>query len=342
MHGNSDIRAGSFTVANFRLENATVMPEATIAYDCRGTLDASGGNAVLLTHGFSASHHMMGPQGTWGHLAGPGAAIDTNRYFTVASNMLGSSYGSTGPASVNPATGRRWGPDFPDISVVDIVMLQRRLLEHLGVRRLVAVAGPSYGGFQAFQWGVSFPDFVGGIVAAVSAPKMPAHRTGVEALVARLARDPNWNGGWYYDKGGIFQTMVAQRIETLTSYGIEAQLAATLPDPAARAAAIRAQAEEWARVFDGNSLVVLRRASMRFNAEKDFARLKAPVLYVLSRTDKLFPPALAPEVMAKLEAAGVPAEYLELDSDLGHLASGLEWAQWAPALAAFMARVDRR
>jgi len=343
-----EVKTQLFKIKDFRLESGVVMPEVTIAYQTYGKLAADGRNAVLLTPGYTSSHHMAGrmsggtSEGSWDGLVGPGKAIDTNRLFVVSSNMLGSSYGSTSPAFTDPATGKPYGPDFPDISVVDIVTAQKRLLDSLNVKHLVAVAGPSYGGVQAFQWGVTFPDFMDGIVPVVSAPKSLQPASSVQTLIDRLAKDPNWNGGWYYDKGGIVPTLTELRVATLKLYGIDDQLKDKFPDKDAREAEIKRRAETWSKVFDGNSLVVLRKASVRFDAEKDMPRIKAKVLYVLSRTDKVFPPTIAPDVMAKLKAAGVNADYFEIDSNFGHSASGLDAAKWAPRLKAFMATLERR
>jgi len=338
-----------FTTKDFKLVSGTVMPEVTIAYETYGTPAPDGRNGVLLTHGYTSSQHMAGrygekdgAEGSWDGLVGPGKAIDTDRLFVVSSNMLGSSYGSTNPAFTNPATGKPYGPDFPDITLVDIVNAQKALLDHLGVKHLVAVAGPSFGGYQAYQWGVSYPDFMDGLVPVVSAPKGSGGEAAVKSLVDFLAKDPNWNGGWYYDKGGIRGILTEMRVATLKRYGIDEQLAGKFPDKAAREAEIVERAESWAKVFDGNSLVVLRKASVRFDVEKDIAKIKAKVLYVLSRTDKLFPPTIAPDVMAKLKAAGVNADYFEIDSNFGHSASGLDAAKWAPRLKAFMATLERR
>lgn len=333
----------TFTTWGFRLATGQVLPELTIAFETYGRLARDGRNAILITHGFTSNQHAAGKYaptdpmpGWWGGLIGPGKAIDTNRYFVISSNMLGSSYGSTAPASINPLTGKRYGAEFPDITVRDIVAAQRLLVEGLGVRHLVAVAGPSYGGVQAFQWAVTYPDFMDGVVAVVTAPKSRLGPEEVTALVNRFAADPNWNGGWHYDRGGIPATMTALRVETLQRLGLNEILAVTIPEPERRAARIRQVAGAWARVFDPNSMITLRKASVRFDAEKDFAKIRAKVLYVLSRSDKLFPPSLAPDVMAKLKAAGVDARYVEIDSDFGHLASGPDWAKWAPALRDFI------
>lgn len=346
-----NVESKRFTTRDFRLESGVVLPELTLAYETYGTPSPDGRRAILLTHGYTGSHHFAGryrpgaaPKGlsdddvgSWDTLVGPGKAIDTDTLFVVASNMLGSSYGSTNPASVDPRTGKPYGPDFPRIAVADIVKAQKLLLDSLGVTHLVAVVGPSYGGFQAFQWAVQYPEHMHGIVAAITSPKAPGGPERTRALIEQLAADPNWNGGWYYDKDGIETTMTRIRVATLKNYGIEAQLAETFPDPVAREAAIVKAAEPWARAFDGNSMVVLRRALEDFDTTPRFDRIRAKVLYVLSRTDNLFPPAIGPGVMQALRAAGVDARYFEIDTELGHMASGLDALKWAPALRAFLA-----
>jgi homoserine O-acetyltransferase/O-succinyltransferase len=334
----------SFTAHDFRLENGAVLPELTIAYETYGRLALDGRNAVLVTHGFTSSQHAAGrysPEdgqaGWWDGVIGPGKAIDTDRLFVVSSNMLGSSYGSTSPASLDPRTGKPYGPDFPEISLVDIVRAQRLLLDSLGVKHLVAVAGPSYGGFQTFQWGVTFPDFMDGLVPVVTAPKGQGDDSGVERLHTRLARDPNWHGGWYYDQGGIAATMTELRVETLKRYGYDEVLAQRFPDPAARAEHIHRLAQIWAKQFDANGMLALAKAAAHYNAEKDFSKIRAKLLYVLSSTDQVFSPKNGPGVMTKLEAAGVEARFFLLESAYGHTASGVEPQKWAPVLKEFLA-----
>ncbi len=209
------------------------------------------------------------------------------------------------------------------------------------MQHLVAVAGPSFGGYQAFQWAVTYPAYMDGIVPVVTAPKSSGGDEILKRTLERFATDPSWNGGWHYDRGGIPATMTEMRAETLRRYGRDEILATTIADPAVRDARIRAMAEAWAREFDPNSMVVLRKAANRFDVEADLAKIRARVLYVLARTDKLFPPSLAPAVMDKLRAAGVDAEYVEIDTEFGHSASGVDWAKWAPALAGFLAKLER-
>lgn len=327
------------TIRDFSLRLDGVLAEARIAYLTRGRLAADGRNAILVTHGYTSGPRMIeggesASEGSWSALVGPGRAIDTDRFFVVASNMLGSSFGSTNAASIDPATGRPYGSRFPELTVSDIVAAQKQLLDALGVRHLVAVVGPSYGGFQAFQWAVDFPTAMRGIVPVVTALRSPVAR--VEPLLARLAADPNWNGGDYYDRGGVTETLTALRIETLRGYGLEASLAERFPDPAQREAELGRIARAWAEQFDANSLVILRKAMGRYDVASRLSAIRARVMYVLSSTDTLFPPSLAPEVMGALAAAGVRAEYVPLESEFGHLASGLDAAKWAPALRRFL------
>jgi len=333
----------SFVIKNFRLHGGVVMAEAKIAYETYCRLATDGRNAVLITHGYTSSHHAAGRSaangnlpGWWDGLIGPGKAIDTDRLFVVSSNMLGSSFGSTNGASINPRTGKPYGPDFPAITVRDIVAAEKALLDSLGVEHLVAVAGPSYGGYQAFRWSVDYPDFMDGIVPVVTAPRAQNAEHSLSELQARLAADPEWNGGHYYDRGGAKTVLTELRVEMLKRNGIEAALAPHYPDREEREAEIRRQAVDWAQRWDANSLVILRRGTIGYDTVKDFAKVKAKVLYVLCRTDRLFPPSIAPGVMDALATAGVDARYFEIDSDLGHSASGPEHAKWSPTLCEFL------
>jgi len=337
------IEVKSFISRNFRLHSGEVLPELALAYETYGTLAPDGRNAILVTHGYTSSQHAAGldangEAGWWDALIGAGKAIDTSKYFVVSSNMLGSSYGSTAPSSINPKTGKPYGPDFPEYTLVDIVTAQRMLVGALGVKHLKAVAGISFGGYQAFQWGVTFPDAMDAIVPVVTAPKADHGASLPMDLRMRFAKAPGWNGGHHYGSEEMPGFMTELRVATLKQYGIEAELAARFPDLERREIVIHQLAEKWAMVFDPNSLIALANARAHFDAQKDFGKIRAKVLYVLSRSDKLFPPSIAPEVMAKLKAAGVDATYFEIDSDKGHLASGSDWQKWDGVLRDFLAR----
>jgi homoserine O-acetyltransferase len=338
----------NFVTEDFRLRSGVVMPSVTIAYRTLGVLAPDHNNVVLVTHGNTSGPQMIDPggstgEGSWNELVGPGKPVDTDRYFVICPNMLGSSYGSTNAASLDPLTGKPYGPRFPDITVSDIVATQRALLAHLGIERLVAIVGPSYGGFQAFQWAVDYPGMMRGIAAVVTAPRLPRERAdgNVERLLATLSSDPNWNGGDYYDRGGVLESMIQIRSATLKTYGIETRLRDTMSDPADIEAAIREEATRWARGFDANSLLILAKALRGFDVTAQLRDIRCKVLYVLSRTDRLFPPELASGVMQALKDAGVDADYFLLDSEYGHSASGREADKWGPRLRQFMERLDQ-
>lgn len=326
-----------FSAREFRLESGQILPILELAYETYGVLSPRKDNAVLVVHGYTSSHHAAGrnapgkqgrgvPEGSVGWfdgLIGPGKAVDTDLHFVVSVNALGSAHGSSGPNCTDPRTGKPYGPTFPEITLRDMVASQKLLVDSLGLKSLVAVVGPSMGGFQSFQWAASYPGFMKAIVASVSAPRAPSRLGGIEALKKRLASDPNWNGGWYYDNGGITATLEQIRYETLINYG--------QTEDAAKAAA-----KSWAKVYDGHSLVTLRRAIDGFDITDQYAKLKSKVLYVQSKTDKLFDIALCPAYVTDMRKAGIDITYVELPSDKGHLASHADAALWAPILGAFM------
>ncbi|MDH4764343.1 alpha/beta fold hydrolase [Pseudomonas sp. CBMAI 2609] len=331
-----------FIARDFKLTSGVVLSELHIAYVCLGQLSPDCGNAILLTHGFTSSHRLSkkasheSSEGGWNLLVGPGRPVDTDKYFVVSSNMLGSSYGSTGPASINPQTGQPYGPDFPQITLHDIVSAQHLLLTHLKVKHLHAVIGASYGGFQAFQWAINYPDFVGGIVAAMSSLWHADDGETVQTLLAFFAQDPNWNAGNFYKNGGVRETLKKYRIDTLRKYG----RAATLASQGYSESEIDAQLEQlsaaWASQFDANSLVTLLSAAHRMDLAQNVSRIRAKVLYLLSTTDRVFPITLAPAVSAVFDKAQIPFEYVELPSDKGHSASHEDAAKWASKLREFL------
>lgn len=339
----------NFTQRNVTLESGVTLPSVTLAYASRGRLAPDRRNAILVAHGYTS-----GPEdticpgrdpvdGSLEALIGPGRAIDTERHFVVCVNALGSSFGSTNAAEPNPATGRPWGSGFPEITIRDIVAGQRAVLAHLGIERLVAVVGVSFGGLQALEWGLSRPSQVGGIVAALCAPRMPG--VDVAGLEASLAALPGWFGGDYYGRSDLRPAMMQRRLGALAAFGAEAVLARSHPDAGERSAHLQRLARAWAERFDPNSLRILFRAMATYDASDDLARIAVPVLYVLSRSDRVVPPGLAPAVMAALQRAGVSRQYVEIDGNDGHCAAGSSADAWAGALHDFIdaltdARID--
>lgn len=315
------------SIGSLQLARGRQLPDVQIAYEHFGTLAPDGRNAVLVTHGYtsgpsmlSAGHHTA--EGSWASLLGPGRPLDTDRFYIVCSNMLGSSFGSTGPASIDPATGRPYGPRFPRITLADIVAAQHALLRTLGVTHLRAVLGPSYGGFQALQWALDHPTQVDACGVVASGLSSPAGLD-AESARARYADHPDWHDGWHYDHPGIRERLFEQRLQTLRHYGLETLYAQRLPDPAERAAALAAAARAWADRFDPNSLVVLADAAASFDARPRLQSLRARLLLVQCTTDAIFPPD--DDARARLARLATPARFIALDSPYGHMASGVEW-----------------
>lgn len=334
----TDVESRIFTSRDFRLENGTVLPVLELAYETYGTLSANRDNAILAVHGYTSSHHAAGKNAKGKHgrgvaegaagwfdgLIGPGKAVDTDKYFVISVNALGSAHGSSGPNTIDPRTNKPYGPTFPEVTLRDMVASQKLLVDSFGVPRLVAVVGPSMGGFQSFQWAASYPGFMKGIAASVTAPRAPNRLGGLEALQNRLASDPNWNGGWYYENGGIPGTLEQIRYETLLNYG-------------QKEAEAKVAAASWAKIYDGHSLVTLRRAIDGFDVTQQYDKIKqTKVLYVNSKTDKLFDLTVSLGHVMDMRKAGVDVTFVELPSDKGHLASHADAAMWAPILAAFI------
>lgn len=332
----------TMSVGDLRLAGGEVLRDVEVAYLTFGTLNEGGDNAVLLTHGFTSTPGMfrrddlIAGEGSWADLIGAAAAIDTDRYFVVCPNMLGSCYGTTGPSTVNPATGKPWGPDFPEYSVSDMVASQYALLERLGVTRLRAVGGPSYGGIQALQWAVDHPEMVDAIIVAVSGPEFPKQIT-PEKLLNSLALDPKWSSGWIYDNGGIGETLRRIRVETLHHYGMVEVLLDRGMTAAEVDQAIDSMAQVWAREFDPNSLIALCKAGQRFDARAAIPHLKAKMLWVISSSDKIFPPDAEIEALVMSNDAPTPPIYLNLQSDYGHVASGADYHKWESHMRTLLA-----
>ncbi len=289
---------------------------------------------MLVTHGYTSGPSMLSPghhtaEGTWSTLLGPGRPLDTDRFYVICTNMLGSSFGTTGPNTVNPATGEPWGPDFPAITLADIVGVQRRALAALGVTHLRAVVGPSYGGWQALQWALDYPDMVDAAGAVVSGF---THPPGLSAQSQRdkLAASPEWHDGRYYRHGGMPETLFNLRLQTLRSYGLERLYEDRESDPAKRLAMLEPQCREWAARFDPHSMVALAGAAEHFDARPHLHQLRARLLLAVCTTDAIFPPS--PETQELLTRVSAPTRYVEIDSPYGHMASGIEWRRLEPEL----------
>ena len=335
-----------FCAPSFGLKNGIVLSEVEIAYECYGELNAEKSNAILVTHGTTSSHVAAGTvtmdrrRGWWNEVIGPGQLFDTSQYCIVSSNALGSCYGSTGPASINPVTGKSYGTSFPEICLEDIVKAQQLLLHSLGIQKLVAVAGPSVGGFQVFQWAVTFPANMAGIIALDTAPKdILETGSSLNNLLSDLSADPSWNNGDYYASGSMENKLTEIRINTLKSFGFEEKLDDSL-DEIAREKVLTDTAREWAREFDANCLITQMRAMASFDVEGELDKIQAKVLYILCDTDEWFPSSIGKEVTLKLTKAGVDAKFLEVHSRHGHYATTEEPAKWVPEAEKFLQKLN--
>ena len=329
-----------FESIDFPLEKGGNLRNLAIAYETYGTLNKAGDNAVLVCHGYTNNQHAAGDDGWFAGLIGSGKAVDTDRYFVVAANMLGSAYGSSGPASIDPETDSPYGLDFPDITVGDMVNSQLKLLDHLGVNQLAALIGNSFGGHHAFHWATTHAEKVRSVVVVVSAIIGRGDQATVNKLVARFSSCPGWNDGQYYGnekESGVYDEMLKIRVETLKQYSYDNKIRQEKGnDPGIVERELIRLAEPWANDFDANSLIVLRKAAIQFDARPNIAKARAPLLYVLSRSDKLFPPSIAPDTIKMLQDVGVDATFFELDSDNGHRAPSVDWQNWTNELDAFL------
>jgi homoserine O-acetyltransferase len=327
-------------IGDLTLESGGTLKGVQIAFESVGELAPNKDNVVLALHGYTSGPDMIlatgeAAEGSWCELIGPGKAIDTDRYFVICPNAIGSTYGSTGAASLDPDSGKPYGASFPPITMRDVVHSQYALLERLGIKQVVAAVGASFGGLQALQWSISFPGFMRRVVAVLASLGPPP--TNIDRIGAGLAKDPNWNGGDYYEHGNLTQTLVSMRVGMLKSFGVEEALAESFPDPAERNAAIGRRAQAWAQGFDANSLLVLMKIMATYDVSAELRKIRARVLYVLSRTDPFFSTTLAADALARLREADVDVTYHELDSEKGHSAATTDAALWAPVLKSFLA-----
>jgi homoserine O-acetyltransferase/O-succinyltransferase len=352
------------------LEGGGRLRDLTLAYETWGTLDADGGNAVLICHAWTGDSHVVGPAGKghptsgwWEGIVGPGAAIDTDRYFVVCANVLGGCQGSTGPASVDPATGARYGSRFPQVSIRDMVRTQALLADHLGIRQWLSVVGGSMGGMQVLEWGVTFPTRVRSLVAVATCAASSAKQIALGAVGRRAIRmDPRWRNGDYYDAepgdGPHDGLAVARMLAQITFRSDD-----VFQDRFGRELADGARAQEgfhlWQRFeveryldyhgeklvrrFDANSYLVLSKAMDlhdigrgRGGMERAYGRIGVPVLSMGIPTDQLYPEYQQWEIRDGLLAARGRVEYVRIDSPHGHDAFLIDLDQVGGAIRPFL------
>ncbi len=341
-----------------------------IAWRSFGTLNADKSNAVLICHALTLDQHVAGKHpvsgkpGWWTRLVGPGKPLDPARHFIVCANVVGGCMGSTGPASLNPATGKPWGLSFPVITIADMVRAQAMLIEAMGIETLQAVVGGSMGGMQVLQWAASYPERLFSAVCVASAARHSAqniafHEVGRQAIMA----DPDWRGGDYALHGsrpekGLAVARMAAHITYLSEAALQRKFGRELQRDGLSwgfdadfqvESYLRHQGATFVDRFDANSYLYITRAMDYFDLAapyggvlaEAFKRARDVRFCVLSFTsDWLYPTAESRHIVRALNAAGARASFVEIESDKGHDAFLLDEPVMDSALAGFLDSVD--
>jgi homoserine O-acetyltransferase/O-succinyltransferase len=353
-------------IGSFEPELGGHLPEVALAYETWGELDASGENAVLIVHALTGDTHAAGEPseayrkgGWWNPMIGPGRAIDTERHFVVCSNVIGGCYGSTGPTSIDPESGRPYGMRFPIVTIRDMVRAQKRLLDSLGVRRLALVIGGSIGGQQALEWAVEFPGFVEKAAPVAATGALGPQGVGMSELGRRaIMADPDWQGGDYYGTGRSPDAglAIARMAGMMTYQSAAGQWERFGRRPASRAALyeefggrfeiesyLHYQGKDIVERFDANSYLYLSRAMDLYDVaagyesdEEAYSRIEAEVLFVGISSDWLFPPNEVRQSAQRARGAGAEAGYAEIDTLSGHDAFLKDWNELRATVGPFL------
>lgn len=356
--------------APLKLRSGAVLPGFELAYEAYGELNAAKSNAVLVCHALNASHHVAGyyagregDVGWWDNLVGPGKPLDTRRFFVIGVNNVGGCHGSTGPMSVNPATGKPWGGDFPVVTVEDWVQTQARLADRLGIERFAAVMGGSLGAMQALQWTLSYPERIRHALVIAATPKLSAQNIAFNEVARQaITTDPDFNGGYYYDRGvvPIRGLRIARMIGHITYLSDEAMMG-KFGRQLRRAALgfdfdidfevesyLRHQGDKFSSYFDANTYLRITKALDYFDPAADFdgdlsaavARADAAFLVVSFKSDWRFAPARSRELVKALLDARKIVSYLEIDAPGGHDAFLLDDPRYFGALRAYFGNIE--
>lgn len=339
-----------FQLTNYTTVSGKSLKNVAVGYETYGTLNEAGDNAIFIAHYFSGSSHAAGKYqasdkaaGYWDSIIGDGKAIDTTKFFVISADTLANlnvkdpNVTTTGPASINPDTGKPYGLSFPIISYKDTVRVHKALLDQLKVKKLHAVAGASGGSVQSMEWAVMYPDFVARVIHVIGPGfSMPAWTLGLlEAWVAPITADPNWNHGDYYGKTEQPTRGVAESLKLVTLTARHWGWAETnfgnkpaAPDqnPAENLdhkflieATLEKAGAARAATTDANNFIYMAKANQLFNVEADLAKIKAKILFIPAKSDLVFPPQYARAAYEKFKSLGKTAEYFELDGTGGHL-----------------------
>lgn len=343
-----------------------------LAYETYGQLNAARDNAVLVCHALNASHHVAGvyadqPRslGWWDNMVGPGKPVDTNRFFVIGINNLGSCFGSTGPRDINPATGQAWGADFPVMTVEDWVAAQARLLDALGIGQLAAVMGGSLGGMQALSWTLQFPERMRHAIVIASAPNLTAENLAFNEVARRaIVTDPDFHGGHFYRHGvvprrGLRIARMVGHITYLSDDVMNAKFGRQLREAVTSHASgyrystqevefqiesyLRHQSEKFSDYFDANTYLLITRALDYFDPARAhggslsaaLAHTQARFLLASFTTDWRFSPGRSREIVKALIDNRRRVAYAEIDAPHGHDAFLLDDARYMALIRAY-------
>jgi len=359
------------------LQSGASVRDYTLAYETYGTLNADRSNAVLVCHALNASHHVAGvyegqdkSEGWWDNMIGPGKPVDTNQFFVIGVNNLGSCFGSTGPMHTNPDTGKVYGADFPVVTVEDWVNAQALLLDRLGIRQLAAVLGGSLGGMQALSWTLQYPDRVRHAVVVASAPNLTAENIAFNEVARRaIVTDPDFHGGHFYEHGvvpqrGLRIARMVGHITYLSDDVMNEKFGRELREAVAHNATgykystqdvefqiesyLRYQGDKFSEYFDANTYLLITRALDYFDPARTyggdlsaaFARTAAKFLLVSFTTDWRFSPARSREMVQALLDNQRDVSYAEIDAPHGHDAFLLDDARYMNVVRSYFARIN--
>ncbi len=351
------------------LDCGVTLPNVQVAFETYGTLNAERSNAILVLHAFSGDAHAAGiskengQPGWWSQMIGPGLAFDTDRYFVISSNILGGCRGTTGPASIDPESGKPYGMQFPVITIGDMVRLQKLLVDHLGIERLLAVSGGSMGGMQALQWTVAYPDSVAAAIPIAttsrhSAQQIAFNEVGRQAVMA----DPDWNEGDYYEAHppgrGLAVARMVGHITYMSDASMRQKFGRRLQDKTAFGfdfsadfeveSYLRYRGSQFVNRFDANSYLYITKAMDYFDLAAGapslaaaFDRTNCRFLVLSFTSDWLYPTYQSLETVSALRSRNIDVAFCELTSTYGHDAFLLETREQTEMIAGFLANVSR-
>ncbi|MBP1753485.1 MAG: metX [Geobacteraceae bacterium] len=349
-----------------RLESGRILGPITLAYETYGTLNRDGSNAILVAHAWTGSAHLAGKNseddlkpGWWDAIVGPGRLLDTDRYFIVCSNIIGSCYGSTGPASINPKTGKRYNLTFPLITVRDMVRAQQLLIDYLGIRKLLTVLGGSMGGMQALEWSTCYPDRIASAIVLATSGKPSPMAISMNA-VARWAifNDPSWKKGEYRrnPKDGLALARGIGHITFLSEQSMNEKFGRRfstrdgLFDFFGQFEVERYlsyNGYNFVDRFDANCFLYLAKALDLYDVawgceslQEAFTPVQSPIQFFAFTSDWLYPPYQTEEMVKVLEELGKTVEYHLIESTYGHDAFLLEHETFAPHIKSFLNRIE--